>query len=98
MGRLHRQIARFSEEAGGRAVVELELPDGALLKLDAISPEPGYGFVTVRPHPEPGEPQTEIVLPLGMFRRVTFSPAEERRDRFGFTLPEPERGPPEQRL
>ncbi len=88
MGRLHRQIARFSEEAGVPAIVELELPDGALFKLDSIAPEPGYGFVTVRPHPAEGEPQTEIVLPLGMFARLTLSPAEERRERFGFTLPD----------
>ena len=69
--------------------MELELPDGALLQLDSISPEPGYGFVTVRPNVEPGEPVQEIVLPLGMFARLTLSPAEQRRERFGFTLPEP---------
>jgi hypothetical protein len=88
VGRLHRQIARFAEETGAPPIVELELPDGALLKLDAIGPEPGYGFITIRPHPDDGDPQTEIVLPLGMFARLTLSPAEPRRERFGFTLPD----------
>jgi hypothetical protein len=87
--RLHRQIARFADEAGTAVVVELELPDGALLRLDSISPEPGYGFVTVRPGAAPGEPLQEIVLPLGAFSRLTLSPAEERPAHFGFTLPEP---------
>jgi len=74
---------------GVPAIVELELPYGALLRLDSISPEPGYGFVTVRPNVEPGEPLREIVLPLGMFARLTLLPAEDRPERFGFTLPDP---------
>jgi hypothetical protein len=42
----------------------------------------------VRPHPEEGGPVTEIILPLGAFTRLTLSPAEEQRARFGFTLPD----------
>jgi hypothetical protein len=42
----------------------------------------------VRPNVEPGEPVHEIVLPLGTFSRLTLSPAEDRPERFGFTLPD----------
>jgi hypothetical protein len=86
--RLHRQIERFAEDAGvPKAVVELQLHDGSLFTLDTIAPEPGYGFVTIRPHPEEGEQQEEIVLALGTIARIVLSPAEDRRERFGFTLP-----------
>ena len=68
--------------------MELELPDGAVFVVDSLSPEPGFGFVTVRPHPAEGEPQTEVILPLGAFARLTLWPAEEPRERFGFRLPD----------
>jgi hypothetical protein len=87
--RVHRQIERFAEQTGvPRAVVELQLHDGSLFTLDTIAPEPGYGFVTIRPHPEEGEPQQELILPLGTIARIVLSPAEDRPGRFGFTLPE----------
>jgi hypothetical protein len=86
--RLHGQIEQFAEQAGvPQAVVELQLRDGSLFTLDSISAEPGYGFVTIRPHPEEGEPQEELILPLGSIARIALSPAADRRERFGFTLP-----------
>src|SRR3954447_17159159 len=86
--RVHRQIERFAEQAGASTLVELQLHDGSLFTLDTIAPEPGFGFVTIRPHPEEGEPQQELILPLGSIARIVLSRAEDRRDRFGFTLPE----------
>ncbi len=51
VSRIHRQIERFAAEAGiERAFVEVELADGARFPLDAMSAEPGFGFVTLRPH------------------------------------------------
>ena len=89
VGRLHRQIERFAEREGiPRAVVELELRDGTRFTLDTMSPEPGYGFMTIRPHPEEGEPQEELILPIGSLASFTLSRAEERRARLGFSLPE----------
>ena len=87
--RLHGQIERFAEQAGvEQAVVELQLHDGSLFTLDSIAPDPGFGFVTIRPHPEDGEPREELILPLGSIARIVLSPAADRRERFGFTLPE----------
>jgi hypothetical protein len=87
--RLHGQIERFAEQASvSQAVVELQLRDGSLFTLDSISAEPGYGFVTIRPHPEEGEPQEELILPLGSIARIVLSPAADRREHFGFTLPD----------
>jgi hypothetical protein len=59
--------------------------DGALLSLESMSPEPGYGFLTLAPHPEAeGEPPYELVVPVGAIRQIAIRPREEARGRFGF--------------
>ena len=88
IGRLHRQIQRFASQRGiPKAVVEVELRDGARFKLDSISPEPGYGFVTLCPHAEEDVPG-ELVVPVGAISRVELHAVEEAEPRFGFTLPD----------
>jgi hypothetical protein len=79
--RLHRQIQAY----GDGAVVEVELRDGTRLELASISPEPGYGFVTLRPHPE-DEPPSEVIVPVGAIARITISKLEPEQP-FGFRLP-----------
>jgi hypothetical protein len=80
--RLHRRIKEFGEEA----VVEIELHDGARYTLESLVAEPGYGFVTLRPHPGPGETRSEVIVPLGSIVRITLRPPEEKPG-FGFSLP-----------
>jgi hypothetical protein len=86
--RLQRQIARFAEAHGlAQAMLEVELRDGGTLVLDALDAEPGYGFVTLRPHPADGDVPEELVVPLGTISRFRISSAEEEPT-FGFSLPE----------
>ena len=86
VARIHRRIASFTAEHGlEQAQVEAELHDGALLRLSTISAEPGYGFITLVPHPEDGEAQ-ELIVPLGAIRRLTLSRAEPESP-IGFSLP-----------
>jgi hypothetical protein len=89
--RLHRQIERFASSRGvDRISVEVELDGGARFQLDTISPEPGYGFVTLRPHPtDDPEVPDEVILPIASLRRIELDDANEQRHPFGFTLPEP---------
>jgi hypothetical protein len=89
--RIHRQIERFASDAGiAQAFVEVELADGSRVTLDAIHAEPGFGFVTLVPHPEVDEDLPEqIIVPVGTIRRIELARAEERRARFGFSLPTP---------
>jgi len=88
VARLHRQIQRFAEHRSiPRAVVEVELRDGSRFKLDTISPEPGYGFVTLTPHSGEETPD-ELIVPVGSIERVDLYAAEDEEPRFGFTLPE----------
>ena len=86
VARIHRRIQSFATEHGlDQAMVEAELSDGALLRLVSISAEPGYGFVTLVPHGEEGEPQ-ELIVPLGAIRQLTLSRAEPQSP-VGFALP-----------
>ncbi|HST26145.1 MAG TPA: hypothetical protein VLJ76_09140 [Gaiellaceae bacterium] len=78
------QIERFAKEApGGEVQVELELRDGSVIPLESILPEPGYGFVTLRPH---GRRKEEVVIPVGAIARLRLSPPEEHPP-FGFSKP-----------
>ena len=82
---------RTRSEAGiERAFVEVELADGSRYSLDRVSPEPGFGFVTLRPHPQPDDEDVPeaIVVHVGTIRRIDLSRAEDQRARFGFTLPD----------
>jgi hypothetical protein len=84
VGRIHRRIEKFATEHGVEAMVEVELVDGSLHRLQSISAEPGYGFVTLCPHSE-FEPQV-LIVPLGAIRQLTIAAAEPER-RIGFSLP-----------
>jgi hypothetical protein len=86
--RVHRQIERFAKETpGGEAQVEVELRDGSLLPLESIIPEPGFGFVTLRPHsPRKSPRKEEIVIRVGAIGRLRLGPPEEHPP-FGFSKP-----------
>jgi hypothetical protein len=80
--RLLKQIERFgSEQPGGEVQVEIELRDGSVIALESILSEPGFGFVTLRPHSRRSE---EIVVPIGAIARLRLSPPEQHPP-FGFS-------------
>ena len=88
--RLHRQIERFAAEQGvERAFVQVELVDGSRFTVHSITAEPGYGFVSIRPHEE-DEPDVpgELIVPVGSIRRIELDRAEEERSQLGFSLPQ----------
>ena len=88
VGRLHRQIERFAERHEiEKAVVELELRDGSRFKLETVSPDPGYGFVTVCPHPDEDDTPGQLIVPLGAIARIELYVADEPEPRLGFSLP-----------
>jgi hypothetical protein len=86
--RVHQQIASFAETHGlAQVMVEVELRDGARQVLDTISPQPGYGFVTLRPHATDSDDSQELIVPLASVAQIRISPAEQE-PQFGFALPE----------
>jgi hypothetical protein len=83
--RIQRRVAAFAEAHGlERAQVEVELFDGALLVLEEVHPEPGYGFLTLVPHPDDGEEPYELIIPVGSIRQLAIKPPEEPGGKFGF--------------
>jgi hypothetical protein len=85
--RIQRRAEEFkASHALDDVGVEMELHDGSLHRLASISPEPGFGFVTLTPHPEPdGEPE-ELIIPLGSIVRIRIGRTEPEQ-RLGFSVP-----------
>jgi hypothetical protein len=82
VARVIRQIERYTAtHTAERSHVEVELGDGERLTLEALSSEPGYGFLTLTAHT--GE---QLIVPVGAIRRITLGPADEER-KPGFALP-----------
>jgi hypothetical protein len=87
VNRIHRQIEQFAEEGGVKqAFVEVELVDGVRYAVESISADPGYGFVTIRPHPGDGTP-AQVIVPIGAIKRIELSKAAEERTQLGFSVP-----------
>jgi hypothetical protein len=86
VSRIERRIESFRSEHGlETAAVSVELADGSLHRLATISPEPGYGFVTLCPHCHEGEPE-EIIVPLGAIREIRIGPPDGEH-RLGYSPP-----------
>jgi hypothetical protein len=82
--RLNAHIERFARErADGQAAVEIELRDGSTHRLVSIEDQPGYGFVTLTPHREDGDPE-QMIVPVGAIVSIRLTPMEEQPP-FGFT-------------
>ena len=79
------RILHQIEQYGERAAVSVELKDGSLLELISISPEPGFGFITLRPHPEEEDP-AELIVPIAAIAQFRLHNPRER-PQFGFAGP-----------
>jgi hypothetical protein len=85
--RIHRRIDSFREDNGLDEVgVSVELFDGSLHRLAQLSAEPGFGFVTLRPHPGAGGSPQELIVPLGAIREIRLAAAEPEQQ-LGFRVP-----------
>ena len=88
VNRVHRRIEQFASESGvEQPAVEIELVGGTRYPIESLSAEPGYGFVTLRPHAVDDGPQ-EVIVPVGAIMRIELSRAAEERGRLGFSLPQ----------
>ena len=84
--RILRRVETFAEEHEVEQVtVSVELSDGALHRLASLSPEPGFGFITLCPHCEQGSPE-ELIVPLGAIREIRIGVGGSEQQ-LGFSLP-----------
>ena len=85
--RIHRRIEQYAHEAGvEQAYVEIELADGVRYAVESLAAEPGYGFVTIRPHQADDTPAL-VIVPVGSIKRIELSMAAEERTQLGFSVP-----------
>lgn len=91
VSRIHGQIERFAREAGvEKAFVHVELADGSRYAVGAMSAEPGFGFVTLRPQRDASDDEDvpeELIVPVGMIRRIELDRAADEQGRVGFSPP-----------
>jgi hypothetical protein len=73
VARLRLQIDGFEAH---ETVVEVELREGSRAAVHEIDSEPGYGFVTLRPHPENGEAPEQWIVPISSIARITLREAD----------------------
>ena len=84
--RIQRRAEAFKERHKLDDVgVEVELHDGSLHRLASISAEPGFGFITLCPHCDEGDPE-ELIVPLGSVVRIRIGLVEPEQ-RLGFSVP-----------
>ncbi|HZO61617.1 MAG TPA: hypothetical protein VFB35_01405 [Gaiellaceae bacterium] len=85
--RIHRRIEEFAQEHGvDQAYVEVELADGSRYAVEALTADPGYGFVTLRPYGGDDVPG-EMIVAIGSIRRIELSSMADRPGRLGFSPP-----------
>ena len=82
VSRIQSRIDAYSERVGTAPAVEVELRDGTRAMLRSLDAEPGFGFVTLRPHGEDGADE-EWIVPIGAVARIVLRAAEEHEP-FGF--------------
>jgi hypothetical protein len=86
--RIHRQVARFARERGiEQPVVDVELRGGSRFRLESLLPEPGYGFVTIRPHADGDDVPAELIVPVDIVERIELFVAQDEPAAFGFSIP-----------
>jgi hypothetical protein len=86
VSRIVRRIEDFrAEHQLEQAGVSVELFDGSLHRLASLSADPGFGFVTLCPHCDDGEPE-ELIVPVGAIREIRIG-AVENEPRLGFSAP-----------
>ncbi len=84
--RILRRIDAFAAEHELEHVdVAVELFDGRVHRLASLSSEPGFGFVTLCPHCDQGEPE-ELIVPLGAVRQIRIG-VDGGEQQLGFSLP-----------
>ena len=86
--RVHGRIEEYTRgHAAEKTEVEVQLADGEHVSLQSLSPEPGYGFVTLATHPDDDRESRELIVPVTSIRKIALGPAAAERAQFGFSLP-----------
>jgi hypothetical protein len=90
VSRITRMVAAFTQENGlEQAEVRVELADGSRHLVASATPEPGFGFLSFRPHRTADEEPRELIVPIGAVRIIEISAPDPQGRPFGFAPGEP---------
>jgi hypothetical protein len=88
VARLTRMISAFAQEHDiEHAEVRVELADGSRHVLVSMTADPGFGFLSLVPHQDRGEPARRLVVPIGAVKMIEISEPDPERP-FGFAVGE----------
>ena len=88
--RVRRMVEVFAQERGlEQAEVRVELVDGRELVVSEITAEPGFGFLTLVPHPEGEGEARQVIVPIGAVKLVEIS-APDPEHPIGFSVGRPQ--------
>jgi hypothetical protein len=80
VARMRRMVDAFAQENGlEQAEVRVELHDGREIVVEAVTAEPGFGFLTLVPHRGDGQEPKHVVVPIGAVKLVELSAPDPER-------------------
>jgi hypothetical protein len=80
VARMRRIVDAFTQEHElEHAEVRVELADGRELVVEAVSAEPGFGFLTLVPHRGENQEPKRVVVPIGAVKLVEMSAPDPER-------------------
>ena len=86
VGRIRRMVEAFAQAHQlEHAEVRVVLADGRELVVEAVSAEPGFGFLTLVPHRGGGDEPKQVIVPVGAVRLFELSAPDPERP-LGFRL------------
>ena len=86
VARIRGSVAGFAQEHGlEQAAVRVELLDGRELLVSSISPDPGFGFVTLELHARGDEEPRRVIVSIGTVKLIEISEPDGERP-VGFTV------------
>jgi hypothetical protein len=86
VARIRGSVAGFAQEHGlEQAEVRVELLDGREVLVSSISPDPGFGFLTLELHARADEEPRRVIVPIGAVKLIEVSRADAERP-VGFAL------------
>ena len=88
VSRINRMIASFAREHSiEQAEVRVELADGSRHVLASMTPDPGFGFLSLVAHQPGDEPVRVLVVPIGAVKVIEITEPDPEQP-FGFAISE----------
>jgi hypothetical protein len=80
VSRINRMVSAFAQDHElEHAEVRIELADGSRWVVEAVSADPGFGFLCLTPHRAAGDEPRRLVVPIGAIKAIEISAPDVAR-------------------